>query len=57
MSAFRTHARTATASAERLKQHWTRCHRRIHSPVAEWRVRFKTCVRSGGRHFEHNHAV
>ena len=26
--------RTATVSAERLEQHWTRCHRRIHWPVA-----------------------
>jgi len=26
--------RTATASAERLEQHWTRRHRRIHWPVA-----------------------
>jgi len=38
--------RTATASAERLEQHWTR--RLIGASIDQWRVRLKACVRSGG---------
>jgi len=36
-------------SAERLEQHWTRCHQCIHWPVA---CVTKACVRLGGGHFE-----